>query len=101
MGWREVAEIVSHRQRGGSEDPGARVIGHLLAEKLGRGQRRDVQLHRVLENLHPAHLARHIRLAHPHQRVQRGGSTAFAGLEAFAAPGLGCQRFFHLMENLA
>ena len=50
-----VREILLHRQRRGSEYPRARAAADLLLENFRDGQRRGVELQRVVEYFQPAH----------------------------------------------
>ncbi len=77
------------------------MIQHLLAEQLGRHQRRDVQLQRLAEDFHPAHLGLR-RLGLDAREQGRGlGGAPRAGAQAFRALGLLAERLAERRQRLA
>ena len=78
----EMREVLAHRERRRGEDPGARMVRHLLAEQLRRHQRRDVQLQRLAEHLDPAHLVRGV----PRLAAMRASSAAASAARRAQAP---------------
>ena len=88
----EMRKILAHRQGCRGENPGARMVQHLLAEQLRRHQRRDMQLQRLAEDLDPANFE-FCRLFPDsrEQRARRLGAPR-AGVQAFRTLGLLAER---------
>src|SRR6185436_12364034 len=57
------------------------------------------ELHRVAEDLDPAHLRGHLGLAQPHEQVTRRARTARAGVEPFGAAFLRRERLLQDLER--